>query len=114
MPYALQAEEAKNADLLDGLHASAFQQRYRGVKVVAKSGGDYTTISAALAAITDAGDTNRYLVKVMPGIYSEQVTMKPYVDIEGAGELTTKITYTGRLPGIAAPLWARTMPSCAS
>ena len=34
-------------------------------------------------------------MKVMPGVYSEQVTMKPYVDIEGAGELTTKITYTG-------------------
>ena len=31
----------------------------------------------------------------MPGVYSEQVTMKPYVDIEGSGELTTKITYTG-------------------
>ena len=84
-----------NADLLDGLHASAIQPHYQGVKVVAKSGGDYTTVSAALASITDAGDTNRYLVKVMPGVYSEQVTMKPYVDIEGSGELTTKISYTG-------------------
>ena len=95
VPYTLQAEEAKNADLLDGQHASAFQQHYQGVKIVAKSGGDYTTVSAALAGITDAGDTNRYLVKVMPGVYSEQVIMKPYVDIEGSGELTTKITYTG-------------------
>ena len=43
VPYALQAEEAKNADLLDGQHASAFRQHYQGVKVVAKSGGDYTT-----------------------------------------------------------------------
>ena len=40
-------------------------------------------------------NANRYLVKVMPGVYSERVTMKSYVDIEGAGELTTKITYTG-------------------
>jgi hypothetical protein len=31
VPYALQAEEAKNADLLDGLHASAFQQHYANV-----------------------------------------------------------------------------------
>jgi hypothetical protein len=84
-----------NADLLDGLHASAFQSHYQGVKVVAKSGGDYTTVSAALASITDAGAANRYLVKVMPGVYSEQVTMKAYVDIEGSGELTTKISYTG-------------------
>ena len=30
-----------------------------------------------------------------PGVYSERVTMKQYVDIEGSGELTTKITFTG-------------------
>jgi hypothetical protein len=84
-----------NAALLDGNHASAFQQRYANVVVVAKSGGDYTTITAALNSITDASDANRYLVKVMPGVYTERVTMKQYVDIEGAGELTTKITYTG-------------------
>jgi len=100
VPYALQAEEAKNADLLDGNHASAFQQHYANV-VVAKSGGDYTTITAALNSITDASDTNRYLVKVMPGVYTEQVTMKQYVDIEGAGELTTKITYTGSASDLA-------------
>ena len=101
VPYALQAEEAKhaanadNADTLDGQHASAFQQNYQGVRVVAKSGSVYTTVTAALDSITDASDTNRYLVKVMPGVYSEQVTMKPYVDIEGAGELATKLTYIG-------------------
>ena len=101
VPYALQAEEAKNAatagdaDTVDGQHASAFQQHYANVVVVAKSGGDYDTITAALNSITDASDTNRYLVRVMPGVYSEQVTMKPYVDIEGSGELTTRITFTG-------------------
>jgi len=31
----------------------------------------------------------------MPGVYTETVTMKPYVDIEGAGELATKITGAG-------------------
>ncbi|MCA9934367.1 MAG: hypothetical protein KC415_10610 [Anaerolineales bacterium] len=101
VPYALQAEEAKtaatagDADTLDGYHASAFQQRYANVVIVAKSGGDYATITAALNSITDADDANRYLVRIMPGVYTEQVTMKQYVDIEGSGELTTKITYTG-------------------
>jgi len=101
VPYALQAEEAKNAatagdaDTVDGYHASAFQQHYANVIIVAKSGGDYTTITAALDSITDASDANRYLVRVMPGVYSERVTMKQYVDIEGSGELTTKITFTG-------------------
>ncbi len=90
---ALQA--TLNADLLDGSHASAFQQKYDNVVVVAKSGGDYTTIGAALTAISDAAATNRYLVWVAPGVYTESVTMEPYVDIQGAGELVTKITYQG-------------------
>ncbi|MBU0492845.1 MAG: hypothetical protein KKB13_13435 [Chloroflexi bacterium] len=98
VPYALQAEEAKlagDADTLDSYHASAFQQHYANVVVVAKSGGDYDTVTAALDSISDASDANRYLVRVMPGVYTERVTMKPYVDIEGAGELTTRITFTG-------------------
>ena len=88
-PYAI------NADLLDGKHAAAFLQRPANLVIVAKSGGDFDTITAALDSIADAGEANRYLVKVMPGVYTERVTMKPYVDIEGAGELATKITYTG-------------------
>ncbi|CAG0937019.1 hypothetical protein TFLX_05922 [Thermoflexales bacterium] len=68
---------------------------YQNVVMVAKSGGDYTTISAALTSITNASATNHYLVKVMPGVYTETVTMKQYVDIEGAGELATTITYIG-------------------
>jgi hypothetical protein len=91
-PYALQAEEAKNADTLDGLHRTAFQQKYGNVVVVAQSGGDFTSVQAALTSITDASDTNRYLVWVGPGVYTETVTMKPYVDIEGAGELLTTIS----------------------
>src|SRR5207237_759139 len=30
-----------------------------------------------------------------PGVYTQRGTMKPIVDIEGSGELTTKITFTG-------------------
>ncbi len=87
--------DALNADLLDGEHGSAFQRHHANVVVVAKSGGDFDTVSAALASISDASDTNRYIVKVMPGVYTEQVTMKRYVDIEGSGELTTRITFDG-------------------
>jgi hypothetical protein len=68
---------------------------YQNVVIVAKSGGDFTTIQGALDSITDASSTNHYLVWVAPGTYTEQVTMKQYVDIEGAGELATEITYAG-------------------
>jgi hypothetical protein len=74
---------------------TAMKTAYKNVLVVAKQGGHYNTISAALTSITDASDTNRYLIWIAPGTYTERVTMKEYVDIEGAGELATKITYTG-------------------
>lgn len=89
--------QTNDADLLDGSHASAFQRHYSNVKVVAKSGGDYTTIGDALAAITTASSSNHFLVYVAPGTYNERVIMKAHVDIEGAGELATRILYEGGL-----------------
>lgn len=58
------------------------------------SGGGFTTVTAALNSITDASTSNHYIIYFAPGVYNEQVTMKPFVDIEGAGELTTRITFT--------------------
>jgi hypothetical protein len=80
---------------LDGTQFKGKGTSYQNVVIVAQSGGDFTTITAALDSITDASDTNRYLIYVAPGVYNERVTMKEYVDIEGSGELTTKITFTG-------------------
>lgn len=68
---------------------------YGNVVIVATSGGDYTTVQDALDSIADAAADNRYLVWVGPGVYSGAVTMKQYVDIEGAGELVTTLTHTG-------------------
>lgn len=69
---------------------------YANVIVVAKSGGDFTDVNAALQSIADASALNPYLVKIMPGTYtvSSPVNMKPYVDIEGSGESVTKIAGT--------------------
>jgi hypothetical protein len=91
-PYALYSA---NSDTLDGQHAAAFQQHYQNLVVVAKSGGDFTTITDALDSITTNRAANPFTIYVAPGVYTETVTMKPYVDIEGAGEQATKITYTG-------------------
>ena len=94
VPYALQAQEAADADTVDGLHASELGSHYQNVVVVAKSGGDYTSVQAAIDSVTDAAADNPYLVWVAPGVYSETVTMKPYVHLQGAGQEATVITST--------------------
>ena len=60
---------------------------------VAASGGDFTSVTAALASITDASATTPYVVRVAPGIYDEPggVTMQSFVDVEGSGPTTTTI-----------------------
>jgi hypothetical protein len=76
VPYALQAERVRG---------------YAGVVVVAKSGGDQTSVQVAIDSITDASAANPYLVWVAPGQYEEQVTMKPHVHLQGAGQEATII-----------------------
>jgi FG-GAP repeat len=60
--------------------------------VVAKQGGDFTTINEALEAIKLNSPSNRWLITVKPGIYNEQVSLKPYIDLVGSGNNNTKIT----------------------
>jgi hypothetical protein len=63
--------------------------------IVAKSGGDYASIQSAINSISDAAADNPYLVWVAPGVYEEQVTMAPYVHLQGAGQGATIITTSG-------------------
>jgi hypothetical protein len=81
VPYALYALDAH----WDGLP-------YSGVVVVAKSGGDYTSVQAAIDSITTADADNPYLVWIAPGVYEEQVTMAPYVHLQGAGQEATVLS----------------------
>lgn len=70
------------------------------VRVVQKSNTDttgriYGNIQSAIDSITNASATNRYLVKVMPGVYdlgTASLQMKDYVDVEGSGAENTVIT----------------------
>lgn len=67
---------------------------YKNVIVVAPSGGDFTNPSDAINSIKGASASNRYLVKIMPGVYGGFTMWKSngsYITIEGSGRQATKI-----------------------
>jgi len=69
---------------------------YANVFTVATSGGDFTLVSLALAACTSPSASNRYLIRVMPGIYVEPggVFCQSYVDLSGSGKNSAVINGT--------------------
>ena len=80
---------------------SVWASSYENVVVVAKGGGgDFSTIQAALDSIGDATEDNPRLVRVMPGVYNEQVTLKPFVTVLGSGRNLTVISYTVESSGL--------------
>lgn len=106
VPYAYQAEQASSvpwsgiSDVPAGVGAVANRL------IVAQSGGDFTSVAAALNSITDAAVDNPYVVQVMPGEYMESnlVVVKEYVHLQGAGPNATIIvsSRTGSSPNNAA------------
>jgi len=70
---------------------------YEQVKTVAKSGGDYVTIQEAIDALT-CSIVAPCVVRVMPGVYDEQVVInnKSYINIiSTGGPEVTKISPAG-------------------
>jgi len=63
--------------------------------VVDPSAGDFTTINGALNSITDATETNRYVIFVKKGTYNETFRTNHWVDIIGEDKYKTIIDYTG-------------------
>ncbi len=81
------------------LDLSGVQKRYGKVAIVAKDGGDYSDPVIAMNDINQWCGTptksNYCLLKIMPGIYdidSRTLVMRPYTDIEGAGQGVTIVT----------------------
>lgn len=87
-----------------GYYSKAVQTVYVH-PVPGDAGASGTQLANALAGITNASATKRYVVKVEPGIYdvgSTGLQMKDYVDIEGSGQQATVIKGTGNSnPGAA-------------
>ena len=81
------------AERVDDLEAGGVA--YAQVITVAQSGGDFASIQDAIDSVLDAASDKRYLVRVMPGDYNEQVTMTDWVDVRGAGKHATRITFSG-------------------
>ena len=93
VPYAFQAAAAP-WDGLSGVPPGFADgvddgDSYENVIVVAKSGGDFTSIQSAIDSVSGATADNPTLVWIAPGAYDESVTMKPDVHLQGAGQGVT-------------------------
>ncbi|MDI6787950.1 MAG: hypothetical protein QME51_06225, partial [Planctomycetota bacterium] len=55
------------------------------IKRVAKSGTPYTKIQDAINSIGDNSATKQYVIEIGDGIFTEEITMKPYVHLKGKG-----------------------------
>lgn len=97
VPYAMTANSVSwsgitgmPSDFADGTD-DVGGANYENVVTVAQSGGDYTSISTAMNAITPTA-SSRYLIRVMPGTYTETVAVKEYVHVRGSGMGVTRLT----------------------
>jgi pectin methylesterase-like acyl-CoA thioesterase len=64
----------------------------RNIITVSKVGGDFKSVKSAIDSITDASATNKYIVKVGPGIFEEStITLKQHVTILGENYITSII-----------------------
>ncbi len=66
-------------------------RKLKNVVTVAKSGGQYTDVKAAIDSINDAGADNPYLVYIGPGVYAvtSPIQLKAHVTVTGSGREAT-------------------------
>lgn len=76
------------------LYTSSSVAKERIVEVALDGSAPFKSPIAAMASITNASKHNRYVISVGPGVYffsGEQLIMKPYVSVVGAGRTSTII-----------------------
>lgn len=62
--------------------------------VVSPGGATFTSIQTAINSITDASEQKQYSLYIGPGTYNENVVMKPWVGLFGAGQDENGQNYT--------------------
>lgn len=63
------------------------------IVTVGQANAQFTTIQGAIDSITDASASKPYIVFVYPGIYTENIVMKSFVDIVGINKNSCIITH---------------------
>jgi len=74
-------------DRIEGNKTDILKLDVNNVIWVAKTGGDYTSLSAAMSSITTASASNPFLIRIAPGTYylSNTQAVKDHVYIRGSG-----------------------------
>lgn len=97
-PLAVASSEVAvhlNVDRVDGFDAASFARSLGNVVTVATSGGDFDDLGEALSSITDASQTNPYLVTVGPGTFHcGPCTVRPHVHVLGSGPRASVLSST--------------------
>lgn len=82
-----------------GIQGPAYSEAQMVIVQKNPQAGQFSSINDALASITDASSSKRYLIHVGPGTFDETATinMKQYVSVEGSGMGATVINgnFTG-------------------
>lgn len=83
--------DASKIDWANVLNKPNLEEQKQQTVTVAKAGGQFTSIQAAIDSIADASASKIYTVLVYPGEYDEQIILKNYVNIVAVDPKSTKI-----------------------
>ena len=86
-----------NGVSIQALQADANRSNPQNVVTVAKSGGDFDSVVDAMNSFQDESEENPYLVLVFPGVYveTEAITVRAFIELQGAGANVTTIRREG-------------------
>ncbi len=92
--FLLQVSSVYAVDKVIVIPMKSVAEGLKNIVTVSAQGGDFTDPVAAVNSISDASESNPYLVFIGPGTYvlSETLVMKPYVTVAGAGQGVTTLS----------------------